>query len=117
MRRYSLTKQAKFTDGSLSFYMTTYQTNRKLLDEIRKVSTYYEVQAGDRIEMIAKMFLGSESEWSAIAILNDMINPWDDVRAGVRLFIPPSVDAVANLISYWQKGENNVHQITSKIRS
>lgn len=97
--------------------MTTYQTNRKLLDEIRKISTYYEVRTGDRIEMIAKTFLGDETEWVAIAILNDMINPWDDVRAGKMLFIPPSVDSIANLISYWQKGDNNIHQITSKTRT
>lgn len=117
MRRYAYIRDVKFTDGSLSFFMTMHQTNRKLLDEIRKVSTYYEIQAGDRIESIAKMFLGSEQEWSAIAILNDMINPWDDVRVGKKLFIPPSVDSVVSLISYWQKNDNNIHQVTSKVRT
>jgi hypothetical protein len=116
MNRYALIKEVKFVDGTVSFYLTTYQTNRKLLDEIRKQSSYYEVRPGERIETIAKSFLGDENEWVAIAILNDMINPWDDVRAGRKLFIPPSVDSIASLISYWQKGENNIHQITSKVR-
>lgn len=113
MKRYNSIQKATIESKSLSFYLTMHQTNRKVMDEIKKNSYFYVVVQGERIEMIAKNLLGDEREWSAIAILNDIVNPWD-IQAGRKLFIPPDVDSVISLIQFWQDQENNIHTYTTK---
>lgn len=113
MRRYSSIEKGVIEKKNITFYLTMHQTNRKVMDEIKKNSYFYVVTEGERIETIAKKLLGDEREWSAIAILNDLVNPWD-IRAGKRLFIPPDVDALVSLIQFWQEQENNIHTYTTK---
>lgn len=49
---------------------------------------YHTVLEGETIQSIAFQYYGDSGRWADIADVNPILNPFEDLRAGLQLIIP-----------------------------
>lgn len=87
-------KSSRYKSGRM--YNISDGTNVKHIVLDRKLAAFdnrvdykfYTVVAGDTLDAISKKFYNNEGYWWVIADFNDIINPFDDLKPGMRILIP-----------------------------
>jgi len=94
MSRYKTNKTKKLNDGR-EVYVT------KVLPKIPKSDndTFIAVQTGDRLDSIAKEYLGDASLWWVIADANNIHDAPFSLPDGTVLRIPSNVQGVINAVN------------------
>jgi nucleoid-associated protein YgaU len=111
MNRYNKKDVVELTSNNLKFRLSLMQqSNRKLINQMKTNSFAHIVKEGERIEKIAFIYFNDEKDWPAIAILNDITNPWN-IIPGQVLLIPIDTDSIMSLLDFWRDIEPNIHMV------
>jgi hypothetical protein len=79
--------------------------NTMLLPDIPKndEDIYIYTREGDRLDLLSYEYYGSAEYWWVLAQANNIKGSWV-VEPGIRFRIPPSVDAIKEMIVSYNKG-------------